>query len=76
MFQNFRKRVKSLSNVSGKGDSSSCKYDKAHLKGSLLCNCISYGSARPRGKKILETLDVASTNSKCQREERAPSFVD
>ena len=32
------------------------------------------------GKKILEALDVASTNSKCQREERArgtsPSFVD
>ena len=63
-----------------KGDSSSCIYGKAHLTGSLLCNCISYGSARRQGKKVLETLDVASTNSNCQREERArgtfPSFVD
>ena len=71
--------LKSLSNVRGKGDSSSCKYGKAHLKGSFSEIAFRVVAHTDDGKKVLETLDVASTKGNCKREERArgtsPSFV-
>ena len=48
----------------------------------LPCSAIAFRMVAhaDKGKKVLETLDVASTNSNCQREETArgtsPSFVD
>ena len=65
--------LQSLSNVRGKGDSSSCKYGKAHIKGSQLCNCISYGGARRRGEKKylnLQMLQVQIVTVRGRKEHR------